>query len=60
MGIVCAVDKTAHCERLQHFRIPLALSGRRQDMAGHLGLDRGSALGFGKRRRGVLDDGLHH
>src|SRR5437016_6108146 len=59
VGIVRAVHETADRQRLQHFRISLALSGGHQNMARQLGLDRGCALGFWKRRRGVLHDSFH-
>ena len=59
VGIMRAIDEAADGERLQHFAVALALFRCRQDMAGHLGLDRGCALGFGKLRRGILKDCPH-
>jgi hypothetical protein len=39
--------------------VALAFLGGRQDMTGHLGLDRGCALGFGKLCRGILEHSPH-
>ncbi len=57
--VVRTLDEAADRQHPQHVRIALALAGRRQDRAGHLGPDRRRALGFRERRGGVLEHGLH-
>ena len=58
VGIMRAVNEAADSQRAQHFGISFALAGSSQDVARHLGLDRGRSLGFRKRRRGVFENCL--
>ena len=59
MGKVRTINEARDRQRSQNGWVRFALSSSGQNGTGHLGLDRGCAFGFGKRRCGVVKDSPH-